>query len=34
VVGSGKLKKVIGKPFPITAEEGLLKTLHSFGAKK
>jgi nucleoside-diphosphate-sugar epimerase len=34
VVSNVKLKNAIGKPFPITAEEGLLKTLHSFGAKK
>ena len=34
VVGSGKVKKVIGKSFPLTSEEGLMKTLHSFGAKK
>jgi nucleoside-diphosphate-sugar epimerase len=34
VVSSGKLKKAIDKPFPLTAEDGLLKTLHFFGAKK
>jgi nucleoside-diphosphate-sugar epimerase len=34
VVSNGKLKKAIGKPFPLTVEEGLMKTLLSFGANK
>jgi hypothetical protein len=34
MVSNQKLHKAIGKSFPLTAEEGLMKTLHSFGAKK
>lgn len=31
VVSNAKIKQAIGKPFPVTAKEGLLKTLKSFG---
>jgi nucleoside-diphosphate-sugar epimerase len=34
MVSSQKLHNAIGKPFPLTAEEGLMKTLLSFGANK
>ena len=34
MVSNQKLHKAIGKPFPLSAEEGLMKTLLSFGANK
>ena len=34
MVSNQKLHKAIGKPFPLTVEEGLMKTLLSFGANK
>jgi hypothetical protein len=34
MVSNQKLHTAIGKPFPLTAEEGLMKTLVSFGANK
>jgi nucleoside-diphosphate-sugar epimerase len=33
VVSNQKLKKYIGKPFPVTARDGLLKTFQSFKIK-
>ena len=34
LVSNLKIKRAIGKPFPLSAVDGLMKTLHSFGTKQ